>query len=182
MAWRLEREIRLKDGRIANAAFLSRKDGTAGLRRFINSLVAEKAYILHDRKYSMKEQTAWKRDSLRAMRKGDFYYILARVDGKIAGATDARRGRLKERGNVSLGIAIAKGYRGAGLGEALLRLNVATAKKLMKPKHIWLSVFAPNRPARALYRKLGFREFAVFPKWLLHKGKYLDHVCLILKR
>ncbi len=174
--------IVLKDGRIATVSFLSRKDSALELRRYINSLIAENVYLVHDKKYSLKEQKEWKRNSLHAMGKGGYYHIVARVDGKIAGTTDARRGRLKERNNVSLGLAIAKPYRGVGLGEAMLRLDIETARKLLKPKNIWLSVFAPNKPARALYKKLGFREFAVFPKWMLHKGKYVDSVCLILKR
>ncbi len=182
MAWRLDRRIRLKDGRIATVSFLSDKDSAAELRLFINSLIAEGTYIVHDRKYSLEEQKKWKRDSLKAMEKGDFYYMAARVDGKIAGATEARRGRFKERDNVSLGIAIAKPYRGIGLGEALLRLNTSMARKLMKPRNIWLCAFAPNKPALTLYKKVGFREFAIFPKWMLHKGEYVDDVCLILNR
>jgi RimJ/RimL family protein N-acetyltransferase len=182
MAWRLDRRIRLKDGRIASVSFLSKRDSAAELQRYINSFLAEGAYLLHDRKYSLKEEREWKRNSLKTMRKGEYYHIIARVDGKIAGTTDARRGRLKERGNVSLGIAIAKPYRGIGLGEAMLGLNIETARRLMKPRNIWLCAFAPNKPALSLYKKLGFRKFAIYPKWLLHKGRYLDDVCLILDR
>ena len=108
--------------------------------------------------------------------------IIARVDGKLAGETGCKRGEHKEKGNVCLGIAIAKSYRGHGLGESLLRLNIETAHRFFgeEPKNIYLSVFATNKPATALYRKLGFKEFATLPKWLFHKGEYVDHVFMKL--
>ena len=39
---------------------------------------------------------------------------------------------------------------------------------------------ATNKAAAALYRKLGFKEFATLPKWLFHKGEYIDHVFMRL--
>ncbi|MEW6721684.1 MAG: GNAT family N-acetyltransferase [Candidatus Micrarchaeota archaeon] len=176
----LPKKIALKDGRTASVAFLSRKDSVRELREFINSFVSEGAYLAYDRKMGMKQEAEWKKAKLAEIRKGDGQVLVARVGGKIAGTCDARRGGFKGRDNVCLGIAIASGFRGAGLGEALLRLNIEVARIRQKPRNIYLSVQSPNRPARALYRKLGFREFAVFPKWLLQDGKYVDHVFMKL--
>jgi len=176
-----KKEVKLKDGRIATIGFLSRRDDAGELRNYINSFVGEKAFLLADRKYSLKEEKEWKTNTLKAMRKGGHCHLIARVDGEIAGTTDAKRGKFKEKNNVSLGIAIAKPYRGIGLGEALLGENIRIAKRRWKPRNVFLSVLAPNRPARSLYRKLGFREFAIFPKWLLHEGRYIDQVFLKLK-
>ncbi len=174
------KKVELKDGRIASISFLSPGDSAEELRAYINSFVRENAYLLKDRKATLKEEREWKKKELAGMKKGERYVLIARVGGKLAGTSGAFRGRLKERNNVALGLAIAKPYRGIGLGESLLRLNIAVAKKRFRPKNIYLSVFAPNRPARSLYRKLGFKEFAVFPKWLLHGGKYVDHVMMKL--
>jgi RimJ/RimL family protein N-acetyltransferase len=176
----MKKEILLADGRTATVSFLAAKDDVGELRGFINAFVDEKAYILADRKFTLKQEAAWKQDTLASQRKGGKYVLVARIGGKIAGTTEGRREPFKARSNVTLGLAIAKPYRRIGLGEALLRLNIETAKKMMKPKTIWLSILAPNKPARALYHKVGFREFAVFPKWLLHDGKYVDHVFMRL--
>jgi RimJ/RimL family protein N-acetyltransferase len=178
----LPKRVALKDGRIATIGFLGEKDSARELQGFINALVEEGAYIVYDRKATLKEENAWKKNNISKLKRRDGYILVARVDGKLAGTTGADRERMKGRHNVSLGLAIAKPYRRIGLGEALLRANIGTARRLMKPKNIYLSVFAPNKPARILYRKLGFREFAIFPKWLLHSGKYVDHVFMLLKK
>jgi RimJ/RimL family protein N-acetyltransferase len=176
----LPKKVKLKDGRIATISFLSEKDSVRELQHFINGLIIENTYLLYDRKVTLKEEEEWKTDHISAFRKRNAYLVVARIDGKIAGTTGAGKKRDKGRGNVWLGIALAKGYRGIGLGETMLRMNVSIAKRFLKPRNIFLSVLAPNKPARSLYRKLGFREFAVFPKWILHNGRYVDHVFMKL--
>jgi RimJ/RimL family protein N-acetyltransferase len=179
---KLPLEVKLKDGRTALVDFLKASDSARELQSFINAFVREGSFLLYDRKTSLKDEMKWKKAKLADFRKGDGQVLVARVGGRIAGTSDARREPFKGRDNVSLGIAIASGYRGAGLGEALLRLNIETVRRRQKPKNIYLSVQSPNRPARALYRKLGFREFAVFPKWLKQDGRYADHIFMRLER
>jgi len=178
----LPRKVALEDGRIATIAFLSENDSVREIRSFINAFVEQGSFLLYDRKISLEDEAKWKAERLADFRRGNGQVLVARVGGRIAGTCDARRERFKGRGNVSLGIAIASGYRGIGLGEALLRLNIETARKRQKPRNIFLTVLGPNKPARALYRKVGFRELAVLPKWVLQDGKYVDHIFMILKR
>jgi len=175
-------KIKLKDGRTASIGFLSEKDGVRELQAFINAFVREGSFLLYDRKTSLADEMKWKKAKLADYRKGNGQVLVARIGGKIAGTSDARREPFKGRDNVCLGIAIASDYRGLGLGEALLRLNIETVRRRQMPRNIYLSVQSPNRPARALYRKLGFREFAVFPKWLKQDGKYVDHIFMRLER
>jgi ribosomal protein S18 acetylase RimI-like enzyme len=172
----MPRKVLLKDGRIATVDFLSKKDGAHELQLFINAFVREGSFLIYDRLTSLKDEKAWIKGKLADFKKGGGHVLVARVGGNIAGTSDARRDLFKGRDNVCLGIAIASGYRGIGLGEALLRINIETVRKRQKPRNIYLSVQSPNRPARALYRKLGFRDFAVFPKWLKQDGKYVDHI------
>lgn len=175
-------ELELDDGRMAKVSFLSKEDSTRELLLWINRLIAEKAYILADKKLTMKKEGEWKKNQLEMLRKRTGYTLIARVDGKIAGTSGATQGRTKERGCVMVGLAIAKPYRRQGLGEALLRLNVKTAKGWFRPRprNIWLSVFRENKAAYRLYKKVGFKEFAVWPKWYLHEGRYIDAIVLKL--
>lgn len=175
-------EIKLRDGRVAKVSYLSKDDSTEELLEFINGLIEENACVLYDRKFTLKEEQEWKKNTLRQLREREGYLLVARVDGKFAGDTGCKRGMFKESGNVCLGVAIAREFRGLGLGEGLLRMNIEHAKKFFNetPKNIYLSVFATNRPAKALYRKLGFKEIAVLPKWLKHKGQYIDHIYMKL--
>lgn len=173
-------EFRLENGKIAKISFLSRKDKVTELQSFINKLITEKTYILMDKKTTIKEEKKWKKEQLEAFKKKQGYLLVARVDGKIAGTSGAMRGRFKERDNVCLGIGLAKEYRRIGLGKALLGLNITLAKKRLKPKNIYLNVLAPNKPAQGLYKKLGFKQIAVFPKWIKHKGEYVDYLFMRL--
>jgi ribosomal protein S18 acetylase RimI-like enzyme len=168
----MDERIKLRDGRVAKVSFLSKKDDTKELLRFINALVKEGACILYDKRFTLKEEEKWKEGRLKAQKDKGGYILVARVDGKLAADTGCTRGQFKEDGNACLGVAVAKEFRGLGLGEALLKLNLKTCKKFFgsKPKNIWLSVFATNRAAYGLYRKLKFKEFAVFPKWLIALG------------
>ena len=172
--------IRLKDGRIAKVSFLSEKDSTKDLRDFINRLICENACITLDKKVTMKEEEQWKKAELEKFRKKQGYVLIARVDGKIAGESGATKERGKGSENIVLGIVVAKEFRGVGLGEGLLRLSIKTAKKRFKPRNIYLSVLAPNKPAHALYKKLGFKEFAVFPKWIKQSNRHVDQIFLKL--
>jgi RimJ/RimL family protein N-acetyltransferase len=179
---KLPLEVKLKDGRMATIDFLKASDSAHDLQRFINAFVDERSFLGYDRRFTLKEEEAFKKMQLSSRRKKEGYLIIARVGGKLAGSTGARREKYKGRHNISLGIAIAKPFRRIGLGRALLLANIGTAKRMLKPKNIFLSVLAPNKRAKALYWTLGFREFAVFPKWMLHKGKYVDHIFMKLER
>jgi ribosomal protein S18 acetylase RimI-like enzyme len=172
--------IRLKDGRIAKVSFLGAKDSPRELNRFINSIIDENAFIMMDRRVPLKEEEAWKKAELEKFRKKQGHLLIARVEGRIAGTSGAGRERGRGSENIMLGIAVAKEFRGIGLGEGLLRENIQRAKKRYAPRNIYLSVFSPNKAANNLYRKLGFKRFAVFPKWIRYDGKYIDHIFLKL--
>jgi len=168
--------VKLKDGKEASISFLSKKDSTAELLKFINRIIAEKAYLFQNKKFTLVQEEEWKAAELEKYRRGEGFQLIARVDGKIAGSSGAGREMWKGSGNILIGIAIAKPFRRLGLGELLISINIKTAKKLFRPKNIYLSVLRANKPAHSLYKKLGFKEFAVFPKWMNHYGKYIDQI------
>jgi len=176
--------ITLKDGSIATISFLGPKDSADELLGFVNRLVSEKAKITHDRKLTLMQEIAWKKNQLGNQKMKTGYLLIAKVGGAIAGTSGAQRDRGKADGNICLGLAISRRFRRLGLGEALLKTNIALAKKFFKPKprNIYLSVLANNKPALSLYKKLGFKEFAVFPKWILHDGKRVDHIMMKLEK
>jgi RimJ/RimL family protein N-acetyltransferase len=172
--------LELKDGTVAEVSFMSSRDSTAELNRFINRLIEEKTFIMRDKRVSMKEEESWKKAALRKFRKKQGYVLVARVKGRIAGTSDAHKEVGKGSGNIFLGIVIAKEFRGIGLGEMLLRHNISLARKRLDARNVYLDVFGPNKIARSLYSKLGFKEFARYPKWLRHDGKYVDKIVMKL--
>lgn len=176
----LPKKVKLRNGKSVTISYLSRKDSVREILRYINRFVAEGSHLGFDKKFTLKEESRWKKDKLALMKKGDAFVIIARIDGRIASIAEARRGNFKERNNVGCGIGVTKECRRLGLGEIMLRRLIIIAKKKMKPKNIYLTVDEPNRPARLLYKKLGFREIARFRGWVLHKGKYIDKLFMKL--
>lgn len=63
-----------------------------------------------------------------------------------------------------------------------MRETIKLAKKELKPKPriIRLSVFANNKPAIGLYRKIGFKKVASVPKQLQYKGRLIDEIIMLL--
>ena len=76
----------------------------------------------------------------------------------------------------SFGIAVAKNFRGEGVGNLLMKFILEEAKRKLKGlKIITLGVFANNSVAINFYKKFGFKKYGSLPKGILHRGKYIDH-------
>jgi len=87
--------------------------------------------------------------------------LTAEVEGRVAGQlmVHRRSGRYEQhRGDVS--IALRAGYRGEGLGRALMEVAVEWARAVGLAK-LTLGVFPSNAAALALYRGMGFAEEGV---------------------
>jgi RimJ/RimL family protein N-acetyltransferase len=176
----LPKKVKLKDGRIAVIDFLKESDSAEELRKFINSIIAEDAFLIYNRKTTMKEEKEWKKNELKKFRERTGFLLIAKINRKIVGSSGAGKGPHRAKGNVELGIAISKEGRGIGLGEVLLRTNIRITKKFLTPKNIYLTAFELNKPALSLYKKLGFKEIAKLPEWLEHGGKYCDQIVMKL--
>ena len=168
------KNIILKNGQIAEVSFISESDTAKELRSFINPFIEENAYILLDGKVSLKQEQEWLNGELHMQKKRQSYLLVARINGRIAATSEARRERFRCRNNVCLGIAVAMQYRGLGLGEALLKQNIFIAKKKLKAKLIYLTVLEDNKKAILLYKKLGFEEVGRLPEWVPFGGKRID--------
>ncbi|MBN2121885.1 GNAT family N-acetyltransferase [Candidatus Micrarchaeota archaeon] len=171
----------LKDGRTVETVPLSDGIPTESLLEYINALIGEDGYLRYDRKFDMGEQEKWKEETLRKIKDGKELYFAAIHDGRIIGSISARKGEGREEGNVSVGIAISKGFRGEGLGEMLIREIIREARDKLSPKNLFLYAAAPNSAAISLYSKVGFEEFARFPGWWERKGERIDVVWMLLK-
>lgn len=173
-------KIILRDGREVTVTLLTREIPSSALQEYINELVDEDTYLLHNHKYSLTEEMEWKR---RALEEADHDQSITMIglDGeRVIASLQARRSRMKEANNIGFGIAISKDFRGVGLGEILLRMLIDETKKKMKPKNMYIEYIDGNKPAANLYKKLGFKKIiGRYPKWVKHKGRYLDRIVLL---
>lgn len=173
---------KLKDGQVVEIFLLSSKIPVKTMLEYINSFVKENSFLTHDKPLTLKEETEWMMGTLKGIKRGEQLYFCAISENKVIGGCTARKGLGRERQNIILGIAVKKGFRRTGLGEFLMRHTIDESKKKLNPKNIYLSVVAPNKPAKSLYEKLGFVEMARFPKWLKHNNKYHDVIWMLLKK
>ena len=80
--------------------------------------------------------------------------FLAETDGEIIGSIHVQKSR---HGYADIGMCVANGWRGKGVGSALMDTAEAWAREQGIHK-LSLGVFAHNDRAIALYRKHGFIE------------------------
>jgi len=142
----------------------------------INSLIAEEAKILYKNKQTLKDEKEWLKDKLQQIRKRKLVLLVAEYDNIIVGNAQIHLNRERRDHVGGLGIGIRQDYRGIGLGKHLIQEIIELAKRELKPKPkiIQLEVYVNNKPAIALYKKMGFKIVAKIPKQIQYKGKLID--------
>ncbi len=146
----------------------------------INSLVDEEALIYRRERVERGEEADWLGRRLARIEKGEIIDAIAEVDGKVVGNSEVEK-RTDDMSHVGyLGIAIRSGYRGIGVGTAMVRTLVEESKKAGL-KLIVLDRYETNEAARRLYEKMGFRETGRIPKGVYRDGKYTDLVRMVLE-
>jgi len=117
----------------------------------------------------------WLGSRLARIEKKQLIAVVAEVDGKvIANSEVEKRGSFMSHLGY-LGIAIRKGYRGIGIGTKLIQTLINESKK-MGLEILVLDVFDVNQPAKALYKKMGFKEVGRIPNGIHKNGRYMDLV------
>lgn len=151
-------------------------------QEYINSLVREEAKLSMNKEVSLKEEKDFLNSALVGIKNKKRVYIFAESDGKIVGVSniEQKKGRMSHIG--LFGITIRDGYRGLGLGKALMQEVIKAARKDLspQPKIIELEVYTNNKPAIGLYKKLGFKTVAKIPHRMNWKGKLIG-VYVMLK-
>ncbi len=106
--------------------------------------------------------------------------IVAVMDGMVVGSADVRIGGMnKTKHAASFGIAVRTGYRGLGIGKAMMEYLMDWAVE-HGAKKLWLSVFSTNTEAITFYEALGFKEECRKKGQYIVKGQYVDEVIMSL--
>ena len=136
----------------------ARPDDVPRLLAYIQSVAAETSFFVieHDEFPEPEAERAWIQDHLDHPSK---ILVVAESEGSIIGNVSFEPGqyrRVAHRG--TFGISVAEGWRGKGVGTALLTVLLEWAGAHTTIEKIALEVFATNSVAIQLYRKLGFIE------------------------
>ena len=103
-------------------------------------------------------------------------------NGEMVGmATFLRQPQLKEhhKGRI-YAVYVAGSYRKKGLGRAMLKEIIETARRDPTLEQVLLSVATSQAGARAMYRALGFKTYGTEPRALKVGSTYVDEDHMIL--
>jgi ribosomal protein S18 acetylase RimI-like enzyme len=123
-----------------------------GFWQCVESVKRERKYLAFLRPFSLTEAASFVAKNIEAKNP----QFVADAAGSIVGWCDIRRETIDTYAHVGhLGMGLAEGWRGRGIGERLIRAALDQARKVGFEK-VELSVYATNTRARSLYEKIGF--------------------------
>lgn len=148
----------------------------AGFHAVVDSVARERRYLAMLEAPPLEESAKWVRSNIA---KGHPQYV-ALVEGRVVGWCDVfpEKRETMAHGGV-LGMGVIDGFRGKGIGIALMRATLAHAKKACFTR-VELTVREDNLRAKALYEKVGFVVEGVKRKAALFDGKYYDLILMSL--
>ncbi len=123
----------------------------------------------------------WFGGLIKDVKKNDAIYLVADVDGSMAGQCFVRRetpgSELSHVGIFS--ILVDKKYRNKGIGSRLLDSAIKASKGRFEILH--LRVFSSNSIAKKLYKSRGFKTFGIGPKFIKRGKRYFNREYMYLQ-
>ena len=101
-------------------------------------------------------------------------FLVAVVDNEVIAMANAHGGKRGGRHSLTFGIAVAKPWRGKGIGTALLKRLIDWCRDNPTVKRLDLEVFNNNHGAIRLYERLGFKHEGVKRSAFYKHGEFLD--------
>jgi RimJ/RimL family protein N-acetyltransferase len=148
------------------------------LLELINSLVDEGAEISRDERVPSRDaEVDWMSRVFAAVEKGEEFFLVAEVDGRVVASSNLDRLRGYERHVGVIGIVIKNGFRDLGIGTRMMRALEEQARG-WDLKVLMLSVFATNERALHVYEKVGFVQTGRVPRKHFKGGSYIDEVMM----
>ena len=169
------------NGKRLEVMFRYPKEGDAkAALKMVNGVRKEAEHLGMRRMETLKSEMCWLEGRLREMRQRKALVLFVEVDGKIVGDASIHAYHLDVSDHVGcFGIMLKEEFTGLGLGTRLAEKIFELAKKETGFRLIESGFFAENKRSRALHKKLGFKEYGVFPNAVrLCSGKYADHVAV----
>jgi RimJ/RimL family protein N-acetyltransferase len=149
---------------------------------FINALIDEKAKIVWQKPFTIKEERKWLKETIEKNNNGVSVHIAVEIDGKLIGTC----GIEKQQGHAlshigDIGITLAKEYRNVGIGKEAIKTLLEIGRDVLKCKISTLDCYSNNEHAMHVYEKMGFIEYGRLPMGVNYYGDYVDKVLMYRK-
>ncbi|MDB5438621.1 MAG: hypothetical protein JWM33_1048 [Caulobacteraceae bacterium] len=145
---------------------------------FLQSVAAERLDTITHHDWSEDHVAAWLAPKLDLPRS---LALLALDHDQVIGLLDLNGGVRPHNLHIAtLGMSVAKGYRGQGLGSRMLREALTLAKTWPGLCRLELECAPWNAPALRLYQKFGFEVEAVRRKGINLRGAPEDDLSMVL--
>ena len=152
----------------------ARPQDAEGIIQSLREVAAEGIYLA-------AEEPRWTRKDVLAMiREMSFYpfILVVEADRKVVGHAFVQRGSLKKNQHAAgIGMLVIPGYRGIGIGTAMLEYIDSWARS-HQLKKLFLSVFSSNQQALALYHKSGFLQEGIRPGQFIIDNHYVSEIVM----
>src|SRR5712691_5779346 len=150
---------------------------------FANGLAAEHQAdtdfgVLLSKRVTRDEEADWLAKKLVRIELGKEISVVAEVNGKVVGNSEVVRGNFDDDfAHGRLGIAIAKSYRGIGIGMEMM-LSLIKLSKEAGFKTLELEVLSTNPRATGLYEKVGFERAGILKRKIRREQKVIDAIIM----
>lgn len=149
---------------------------------YINALSDERTFITYQGEHeTVESETKFLEDRLKNVQNQKAVFLVALINDRIVGNAWVGVDKKTSRHIGTLGISVAKDFRGEGIGKVLMQTVIDEAKKLPGIEILTLGAFANNEIAINWYKSLGFVEYGKLPNGIKLENGYVDHVYMYLR-
>lgn len=148
------------------------------ITKYINALSDERTFVsFQGEQETVESQKEFLEHKSYGVKNNKTVILIAFCGDEIAGVSEIELDKRTSRHIGILAIAIAKKYRGIGLGKILLEKTInESIEKLLGLEIIILGVFGRNTVAINMYKKFGFIEEGRLPNGVKLENGYDDHI------
>ncbi len=150
---------------------------------YINTLSDERTFITYQGEHeTLESETSFLEEKLRNIENKSDVFLLALSNNKLIGITWIGMGKKTAKHVGTLGISVAKEFRGRGLGKLLMQTIIDEAtKQITRLEIITLEVYSKNQIAIELYKEFGFIEYGNLPRGIKMENEY-DNAIFMYKK
>ncbi len=168
------KKFKLKNGDTLLIRTVKKTDAKE-LIHYVNQVAGESDFLTFGKgefKKTIREEEKIIQEHVKAE---NMIFLVAEIDKKIVGILNANgKNKFRVRHIAEFGITVQKKYWRMGIGSILIQSMLDWAKSSKVIRKLNLVVMSHNKPAIALYKKIGFKEEGRLRRDNYINGKFYD--------